>query len=93
MRTDVHQVARHVDRVPITLAPRTVFALIGVLIGLAGVALFGIGLVQVWGGIWSALGFVICVAVTALAGFDLAPSAPGVGSGGDHKSAARSAIG
>ena len=92
MWTDVQHVARHVDRVPSPPELRTVFALVAALLGLGGVALFGIGLVEVWGGVWSALGFVICVAVVAVAGFDLAPSTPD-GTGGEHKSAERSASG
>ena len=76
MRTDGHHVARHVDRVPILPAPRTVFALVSTVLGLAGAGLFGIGLIEVWGGIWAAFGFVICVAITAVAGFDLVPSTP-----------------
>jgi hypothetical protein len=76
MRPDAHVVSRRVDRVHSTPERRTVFvSMIGVL-GLFGVVLFGIGLVEVWGGIWSALGFVASVAVVSVSGFDLAPSKP-----------------
>lgn len=93
MRTEAPYVARHVDRVRNTPERRTVFVLITTLLGLAGVALFGIGLVEVWGGIWSALGFVICVGVVAVAGFDFAPSTPVGRTVGERRSAARSRIG
>ena len=76
MRPDAHVVARQVDRVPSTPERRTVFVSMAGILGLCGVVLFGIGLVEVWGGIWSALGFVGSVAVVAVAGFDLAPSTP-----------------
>lgn len=76
MRSDEPLAASHVDRVPSTPERRTVLVSIAGLLGLGGVVLFGIGLVEVWGGIWSALGFVACVAVVAVSGFDLAPSGP-----------------
>ena len=77
MRLDAHVVARHVDRVPSPPDRRTVCVSMTGILGLCGVVLFGIGLVEVWGGIWSALGFVASVAVVAVSGFDLAPSRPG----------------
>jgi glucose uptake protein GlcU len=86
MTSDVHYVARHVDRVASTPEPRTVFALVTAPLGLVGVALFGIGLVEEWGGIWSAIGFVVCVALVVLSGSALTASAPS----GEHKAAARS---
>jgi hypothetical protein len=84
MRPDAHVVARRVDRVGSTPQRRTVFVSIAGILGLCGVVLFGIGLVEVWGGIWSALGFVACVAVVAVSGFDLAPSRPGT-AGGEYR--------
>jgi hypothetical protein len=87
MRSDAPLVARHVDRVPRAPEHRTVLVSLAGLLGLGGVVLFGIGLVEVWGGIWSALGFVVCVAIVSVAGFDVAPSRRR-GSAGGHRRAA-----
>ena len=84
MRSEARFVARHIHRVPNT-QPRTLFDVVAVLVGLVGVALFGIGLVQVWGGIWCAFGFVGCVAAVAVSGFDLAPSTRGSTTGGHSR--------
>lgn len=73
-----------VTAVPSTPDRRTVFVSMTGILGLCGVVLFGIGLVEVWGGIWSALGFVASVAVVAVSGFDLAPSRPG-STGGQYR--------
>jgi len=90
MWSDAHYLARHVNRVPAMPEPRTVFAVVTAILGLVGVALFGIGLVVVWGGIWSAIGFVVCVALVVLSGFALTASTPGDRAGGDHKATAQS---
>ena len=41
--------------------------------------------VEVWGGIWSALGLVACVSVVAVSGFDLASPGRTSTGGGYHK--------
>lgn len=79
MWSGVHYVARYVGRVPSRPEPRTVMALAGVLVGIIGVAGFGIGLVEALGGIWFAFGFVGCTAVAAVAGFDLAQTSASAG--------------
>jgi short subunit fatty acids transporter len=85
MWPDANFAARQADDVHKMPEPRTVFAFVTLLLGLLGVALFGIGLVAVWGGIWSAIGFVICVGLVAVAGSELAPSALSRRTGGVHK--------
>ena len=87
MRPEAQYVARHVDRAPNTPDSRTAFDLATVLLGLVGVALFGIGLVQDRGGIWPALGFVVCVGVVAVSGFNLTPSTTSGGTGGEQRRA------
>jgi len=78
---DAHYLSSRVDRVSNPPEVRTVFDLVAVLSGAVGVVLTGIGLREVWGGIWSAFGFVLCVAVVAVSGFDLASSTPRRGPG------------
>ncbi len=72
MMPDAHIVATHVDRVASAPKHRTISVLVTCLLGSVGVVLFGIGLVEVWGGIWSAFGFAACVGVVAISGYDLA---------------------
>ena len=87
MRPEAQYAARHVDRAPNTPESRTVFDLATALLGLVGGALFGVGLVQDRGGIWPAMGFVVCVAVVAVSGFNLMPSATSGGTGGQQRRA------
>lgn len=84
MRPGAAYVARHIDRDPNALEAGTVYDLVTAVLGLIGFALFGIGL-EVGGGVWPAIGFVVCIAVVAVSGFNLAPSAriPGVDDGVD----------
>jgi len=84
MRPEAQYAARHVDRVPNTRESRIVFGLATALLGLVGGALSGIGLVQDRGGIWPAMGFVVCVAVVAVSGFNLVPFATSGGTTGQQ---------
>ena len=87
MRSEAQYVARHVDRAPTTPESRTAVDLAAALFGLVGVAVFGIGLVQDRGGIWPALGFVVCVAVVAVSGFNLVSFTASGGTSGEQRRA------
>ena len=74
MWPEAEYAARHVDRASKTPQSRIVFDLFTALLGIVGVALFGIGLVEDRGAVLPPIGFVACLAVVAVSGFNLMQS-------------------